>query len=494
MTTKETNTIQQVKINIPGGVITTGDFIPLTASLQEVGIKQLHIGMRQELLFNADEQQIEQLQYSLTNDDWLLEVNQDHYPNIVSSYVADELFNRQDWVRESVYKDILDGFNYKPRLKINISDAQQSFVPYFSGHLNFISSAISQHWYLCIRFPKSQLRYTWSSLFYTGDIPELCQVIEHIFHTEQQQFPIDNAQEFGQLLEQTVSAKHLFATQEYEQSFKPPTFLLPYYEGFNSYQNKYWLGIYRRNKAYSLAFLQDIGKTCLSTGITQIHCSPWRSLIIKQIDPNQRSTWHTIMDKHHISLRHASSELNWQIDESRKALEIKQSLSHYFNEEDVRTYKLCFGVKTTAQSGVWGSILIRLTEQKNEPETARYAISYTADFNPHTSQEIYFRQDITADELGPALVQLCHLYYRQQILDQQHNLLKTVKPQLPNETEQITRYQCPDCLSIYDPQYGDGITAPGTSFENLPENYNCTTCGTMKINFLPVTKPISPLS
>jgi rubredoxin len=43
-------------------------------------------------------------------------------------------------------------------------------------------------------------------------------------------------------------------------------------------------------------------------------------------------------------------------------------------------------------------------------------------------------------------------------------------------------YQCPDCLTVYHPEYGDalnGIT-PGTPFESLPEAYGCPTCGTEK--------------
>ncbi|TAG36411.1 MAG: hypothetical protein EAZ32_16955, partial [Cytophagia bacterium] len=37
-------------------------------------------------------------------------------------------------------KDIFDGFDYQPKLKVNISDFQQSFTPFFTGNLNFIAS------------------------------------------------------------------------------------------------------------------------------------------------------------------------------------------------------------------------------------------------------------------------------------------------------------------------------------------------------------------
>lgn len=46
------------------------------------------------------------------------------------------------------------------------------------------------------------------------------------------------------------------------------------------------------------------------------------------------------------------------------------------------------------------------------------------------------------------------------------------------------RYQC-ICGYIYDPQNGDpesGV-APGTKFENLPEDWTCPVCGAGKDAF-----------
>lgn len=41
------------------------------------------------------------------------------------------------------------------------------------------------------------------------------------------------------------------------------------------------------------------------------------------------------------------------------------------------------------------------------------------------------------------------------------------------------KYQCDACEYVYDPELGDptqGI-APGTPFENLPEDWECPDCG-----------------
>lgn len=50
------------------------------------------------------------------------------------------------------------------------------------------------------------------------------------------------------------------------------------------------------------------------------------------------------------------------------------------------------------------------------------------------------------------------------------------------------KYQCSVCGYIYDPAEGDlthGI-APGTTFEDLPEDWVCPVCGSGKEKFRPL--------
>ncbi len=47
------------------------------------------------------------------------------------------------------------------------------------------------------------------------------------------------------------------------------------------------------------------------------------------------------------------------------------------------------------------------------------------------------------------------------------------------------KYICPTCSYVYDPQEGDpdsGI-APGTSFEDIPDDWSCPLCGVSKDEF-----------
>lgn len=49
----------------------------------------------------------------------------------------------------------------------------------------------------------------------------------------------------------------------------------------------------------------------------------------------------------------------------------------------------------------------------------------------------------------------------------------------------MKKYKCIICGYIYDPEEGDPISgiAPGTSFEDLPDDYMCPMCGAGKEEF-----------
>ena len=52
----------------------------------------------------------------------------------------------------------------------------------------------------------------------------------------------------------------------------------------------------------------------------------------------------------------------------------------------------------------------------------------------------------------------------------------------------MNKYVCTVCGYIYDPEIGDldsGIE-PGTAFEDLPQDWECPTCGVKKEDFEPL--------
>jgi flavin reductase (DIM6/NTAB) family NADH-FMN oxidoreductase RutF/rubredoxin len=105
---------------------------------------------------------------------------------------------------------------------------------------------------------------------------------------------------------------------------------------------------------------------------------------------------------------------------------------------------------------------------------------------------------VDADILDDKATPLTYAYYHNVIkgLSPEHS--PTFDPELKAEhlghisdihaPKEKQRYQCVVCGFIYDPEEGDpdGGIAPGTAFEDIPEDWYCPVCGVSKKDFYPI--------
>lgn len=464
-----------IKINLPGGFISAGDMYEILIIAESSGAAHIRFGNRQQLYFTIDDDRLEDLELDMLKSEINYEVDDDQHPNIISSYVADTIFTQHEgWLREGVYKDILDQFEHQPQLKVNLVDNSQTFVSFFSGNINFIASATNNYWYTYIRFPKTDQLYCLPTLVYSEDIPALVKATEDILFQKKDLF-YNRPDIDGELFYKTLVKKLTIASQPVTESLKLPDFYLPYYEGFNKYGSKYWLGIYRRNELFPLKFLKDVCLLCLKTRIGQIYTTPWKSILIKGIEQIDRNQWGVILSKYHLNIRHAANELNWQIEDiCNEGLELKQQLVRQFEEADLRTYQLCFAIKTQPKTGLQGSVILR------KHSAGLYDILHTRDFNPNLKDEVVYKQNIKPRDLSKHLVTLCEQFY-----DTQGNMLPLAK--LPDEQivhEKVLIYQCSCCLTRYDKNYGDMINNVNAGIEfDMIDDYQCPVCDAPKSEF-----------
>jgi rubredoxin len=489
-----------VKINLPGGMVSAGDLYRILEAAEKAGVESMRFGNRQQAIFYVAQDNLEALKQDLMAADIMFELDADIHPNIISSYAIEDVFYHADWLREGVYKDILDLFDYRPQLKINLVDNNQTFSPFFTGNLNFIASDTSNYWYLYIRFPKTNIIYAWPSLVYSEDIPGISSAIESVIFADKEQF-YDQPAIDGNVLHGLVNAGGNFVLQPVTKPLKLPEFKLPYYEGFNRYGSKLWLGIYRRDELFPVSFLKDVCKVCLKTRVGQLYTTPWKSIIVKGIELPDRDLWDVVLCKHRINVRHASNELNWQVEDlCNYGLELKKYLVRKFNEEDVRTYRLCFAIKTQPKTGLFGSIIIRTQQQDMQhidSATERFEVLHTREFNPNSKEFISFRRDVNREELSASLVELCNLFYELQSEPELMTSAVYLEEEAGGETEeQATHpvYQCKNCFTIYNEAYGDELNniAAGTSFGALAI-YNCPTCDAPKEDFERVEMQALPM-
>lgn len=475
------NDFYKIRINFKGGVVSPGELKQILEAAKIAHVNEVRLSLRQQLILHLPHQFARRFEKCLADLNLEFQIDSNEKPNLVSSYVAEDVFQKGNWITEGIYKDIFDTFDYDSKLKINISDNAQSFTPFFSGHLNFVSSSTPNFWYLFLRKPKTNSVYSYDKLIFSTEIAKVSKSIEEAL----EQFPENDTKDIFKNIPKIISIAKV-------EELKLPKFTLPYYEGFNRYGKKTWLGIYRRNELFSVSFLIEMCDLCLFTKLGEICFTPWKSLIIKGIEENDRKYWSSILAKHNINVRHAANELNWQVeDDSKDALKLKNELMESFNRQDIRTFGICFGIKTVPKTEVFASIMIQRRRFKLFnfiPSFFVYDLSYTLDFDPNGRTKKYFSKGVIMPNLAEQLRRSV-LFYNKQFSE---NLIHKLSNQIENEESKISKmkkvYKCPSCFSIYDNNFGDELAniPAGITFENLPVDYTCGICEEPKENFVKI--------
>lgn len=102
-----------IKINLPGGIASAGDLLAIMEAAEKAKVEEVQFGIRQQLYLKPNEKSLDELKTHLDEAQIFYEENEANYPNIISSYVAEDVFDNANWVSEGVYADVLDQFDFK---------------------------------------------------------------------------------------------------------------------------------------------------------------------------------------------------------------------------------------------------------------------------------------------------------------------------------------------------------------------------------------------
>lgn len=483
-----------VFINFRGGIISPGHLYNILLAAQKIKVQYVRFSLRQQLLVDLESYSIPVFTEELEKLNIPYDIDSSKSPNIISSYPAEEVFIRNTWLSEGVYKDIFDAIDYTPALKVNICDSNQSFTPMLTGNINWVASSEAQHfWHLIIRFPKTNIIYEWGQLCYTNDIAKATKVIEQIIISNASTY-IDNPNADGSLLFSSLSTENL-NIKPAEKKAGLSQFNLPYYEGLNRYDNKYWLGIYRRDELFSVEFLKSICRLCLDTKLGQLCCTAWKTIMIKGIEEKDKASWNFLLEKFQINMRHAANELNFQVEDNCvEGLELKNFLVKHLSTDDTRTFGICFGIKTRKKSEIFSSIMIRkryLVDVLGIKLFKVYDILCAKDFNPNERTEEVFSSGNPKIVLPEQLRRSVLKFYDYRAgLNKKKTVAATPLKLAKEKKVEEYMYQCSNCQTVYNAIAGDpdsGIPA-GTAFENLPQDYSCSLCDAGKEDFRKIKK------
>lgn len=468
-----------VRAFVRGGFLSPQDLLKIMDLSRSFGNEYILFGSRQDIMFpsnNLPEDHLERV-FRAINIDYELAGDQSVYQNLVSSYVAVNVLETTAWVKEDTYNVVIDSFDYKPRLKINLVDPLQSLVPLFTGELNFIASREENYWYLYLRDPrKGNVAECWPRLIASQDIARISREIEKRF-LEFQPFTVE---------EMYLMFMNNFLRINYKpitEKLKLHNTAFPYYEGLNAMpNNQYWLGLYWRNNRYDIDFMSAACRLCQETNISKINIIPWKAFIIKGIKAGDRLRWQKLMGKFGINERHSSLELNWHLPVlDEEALALKKFIVRELDQQDISTHGLTFTIRTNRDMLYFTTVVI----EKNRDALAgeQYDILYAKHFNPVNIVYHTYARSVRKEIIPALLIELSKRYFRQLNPEQEKTEESKASVEAPRDA---SRYQCSNCLTIYDPRYGDpqaGIE-PGIPFEKLPDDYRCHVCDSPKGDFV----------
>lgn len=462
-----------IKLLVTGGIISPGNLEQVAFIAQSHSSDYISIGSRQELYISCPEAEVKVLEKKISKIGFQTEVGQQQYYNIVTSFASVGIYPSTTWVTGDTFFDVLEEFDYYPKLRINITDPQQRLIPIFGCNLNFIASHHLNYWYLYIQLPGSIHRELWPALIYIDEVAALSKKIEEIYYNHN----ITTASElFDKIWNETI--KNSRAVDKELILVKKS---IPYYEGMNPVNNSYWLGIYRRDYQYPLNFILDMCELCNKSKMGKISLTTWRTILIKDIKEEDRIKWEVLLGKHGINIRHSSLELHWQLpDMDEEALRLKKHLVKSFDDKDTRTYGLSFSINTS-EIYPFTNVVIK----KNEELATSFDILYTPDFNPDNDQYLVYKYQIPEEELSESLKALCLFYYSQLNL---HSGQKEQQSEKKLTLKNYNLFQCKTCFTIYNEEIGDAVNgiSAGITFENLPDSYTCPICEGSKIDYVSI--------
>jgi len=467
----------QYRLVINGGVLSPAELKNICEVAEDMGMSTISFGSRQDIIFSEQIQESEL--HKLKDFNYISPQEADRKENIVSSYVSADIFSSTSWLTGDRYLYILEQFRVQPKLKVNITDPKQRLVPLFNGHINFIASDHEDYWHLYIRLPYWDENEVYPALIYSWDMDKIVYAIEEILQEE-----AEDIQTVFELVSDAVSSNN----RTIDKALNVPFYPFPYYEGMNRLgTDSYWLGLYWRNNHYDLRFLKAMCELCAENKIGKITITPWKSFIVKGIPAHSKLQWEKLLGKFGINVRHSLLEMNWHLPVNNKdAIELKKYLVSIFDQNDISTYGLTFGITDYIRKGYYfTSIVIEKNKQPDELSKLKlqntYNLLYAKNFDPNTRDYIMHVQEVDREDLPQLLIELSRLYFEQ--LGEKNEAEKTLKPK--KETKQYEVYQCQSCLTVYNEIYGDitqNIPA-NTPFNELPKSYCCSLCEAPLINF-----------
>ncbi|MFK7900628.1 MAG: rubredoxin [Cyclobacteriaceae bacterium] len=458
-----------IRIHSKGGRFTTRELQKIVKLAIFYAVKDFYLGARQELLFYVSDSKSSTFKNKLLEEG--IEVEEDGLSqNITTSIPAVNVFTTKKWLNSGTYLDIIQSFRIHPKLSIGLVDPEQEIIPLMGNQLNFIASDDPDYWYLYLCLTPESKPFLWPVKIDTQSIYQVAKLIGGIYLGDK----ITDEEELVRYVNDDIKYQHLAFTKAPEL----PKHTMPSYDGMHNTGNVYWLGITRKRNMFPTAFLEQFAWLCQQQNIKNIYLTTWSSFIVRHIPKDGVKDWNHILGEYDVNTGHAYSELNWLVaDIDDRARKLKAYVVSYFYTKNIRTEGLIFGIGSAKQD-IFPSVLIKSIRILPFLNWFKYNVYHTDDFTTQSRTYILYTKGVSKIELPKTLAGVCSTFYKRQ-----QSKIKAKKEETVVRGEAF--YQCKDCLTVYDPKYGEEQqqVLPGTLFDSLPASFTCPLCGSPKEAF-----------
>lgn len=375
------------------------------------------------------------------------------------------------WATESVYLDLIDAcIPVERRFSLSICDPLQSLTPLYSCDVNLLASPIQHHWHL-IMLNQERLPIQAPFLIPTFQIPAILNRL-----SDHGTFSVD----VFEPLQRSYPDSLLYGT---ESSIAASPERIAPYEGFCVSENpeRQCLGVLRIESGFRPIFLDELAYFSRKHHVGRIFLTSLHSLFLKNIATEAVDDWKNLLGRHGLNLRHDDVSLNWQVEHGYERIR-SRIIKMLRASEAAGGLSIAVGQTALSQDRA-----IAIVPARSFLFQKAYRVYHRHDSQRHRTAWHGTGERMTATQVGHHIKDLYQIYCN---LFTRPSLSAAAVPEMRHEpiirsslsSDAREAYSCVECMTVYEPERGDPRQdiPPHTAFERLPEDYECSVCGSTR--------------
>ena len=486
-----------LRVACSGGIIGTGALRTVAELSGAWGVDRLTIGHRQDLLVaGIPDSYVTRFRAAVAP----LEVDRQDatgHPNVTSSAAACGITRGVPWLDAGIIQSILSGLRFRPSFAINVADPHQDLLPLTSGLLNFLAADEIDSWRIAIaadhhprrgpRAPGRHDRVTLPYLVPSEYVAEAVRAAEDTLAAGGAEAS-HSSEDLAHAIRVRLGSRLVPA--EAGQRLPPSEY--GDYEGVHPMHSGsgYWIGLSAGTRPFRHRFLEQLCMRAAQQGIGAVFTTCWRSLVLKNVAPEQLAEWRMLLGRHGVRVRHVDAALHWQVcDRLPEARDLAGTMIARLSRRSIVTSGLSFAV-TDDPTRHEVAVAIQPLAAERLPFSRlrrRYAVRHREGFDRRNPGWLTFARRLRERDLAASLAALTRRFYRDDDEPPPPAAPPPEPPEPPVEERSGTR-SCATCGNEYDPAYGDplGQVPPGTPFAALPSGWRCPVCDSPPTDYHPL--------